>query len=635
MINLLNSSFDLGSLFKRDEVTASAISVCFAPVLRPWNVKRTLFGDTFETLLKNVPQIEELSNIPCKCLCDANKKLENGHADVMVDANYSDHSYSDALVVWQKCARHMYHHYLCQLLQTCQDVDRGGGRGGGGGRAGGGRRVRRVDNELHAGVTRDILYLSLFIIAEEDHDCYMSTISRPNGVLNRDRGKDPCADGELCRLNCTDVKYVYECCLGRADGAAGGGAGAAGGGGSSRRGGGRGRMKEASSIVTGNGSSSSSGNGRSRSHSSLVIVRDIISDCLSPAHTANTAILCAAYGCYKEALEACRQHLLMHPPQQQQQQQQQRQCGPKGWHCSTADSEEEAKNATEVLQSRGGGSDLRERHMCIERNEASIDGVPSVRSVLLRCLQIAVSRLVTHTLSVLAQGLPDPNTFSSSFQPSLSQPVRSSPGAVSTDADEKRRIEMGVDIADDVVLAVKLLWVLLAREVRRTGAEVDPEKEEGIVDEEEEEKTADGAVKITIETIVACMMSSPVCLCASALESTEALDQTGITHTIQHEDHLRNCLQTAWTIGPIKGVCEDLQIKTWTLDLLSHSPATEPDLSFNCYSMDTLRGTVALSLSKCVLAALGPHLTSHFVRALPSPFFDRLDLDFIAELVVD
>ena len=362
-----------------------------------------------------------------------------------------------------------------------------------------------------------------------------------------------------------------------------------------------------------------------------MIVRDIISDCLSPAHTAHTAVLCAAYGCYKEALEVCRQHLLMHPPQQQQQQQ--RQCGPDGWHCSTADSEEEAKNATESLQSRGGGSDLREGHMCMERNGASIDGVPSVRSVLLRCLQIAVSRLVTHTLSVRAKGLLDPDTFSSSFQPSLSLPVRSSAG-VSTDADEKRRTEIGVDIADDVILAVKLLWVLLAREVRRT-TEVDSEKEEGIVDEEEEEKMADGAIKIMIETIVACMMSSPVCLCASALESTEAIDQTGITHTTQHEDHLRSCLQTAWTIGLIKGVCEDPQIKTWTLDLLSRTPATEPDLSFDCQSIGTLKGTVALSLSKCVLAALGPHLTSHFVRALPSPFFDRLDLDFIAELVVD
>ena len=629
MTNLLNSSSDPGSLFKRDEVTASAISVCFAPVLRPWNVKRTLFGDTFETLLKNVPQIEELRNIPCKCLCDANKKLGNGHADLTIDANYSDHSYSDALVVWQKCARHMYHHYLCQLLEICKVVDRGGGGAGGG-------RVCRVDNELHVGVTRDILYLSLFIIAEEDHDCYLSTVStvsnRPYGVVKRDRGKDPCADGELCRLNCTNVKYVYECCLGHADGAAVGGGGR---GGSSRRGGGRGRKKEASSIVAGNGSGSSSGNGngRSRSHSSLVIVRDIISDCLYPADTANTAVLCAAYGCYKEALEACRQHLLMHPPQQQRQQrqpQQQQQYGQEVWHCSTADSEEEVKTVTDAMQTRGGGSDSREGHMCKERNGASIDGVPSVRSVLLRCLQIAVSRMVTHTLSVRPkQSLTDPNTFSSSFQPSLSLPVGSSARAVSTDADEKRRIGLGVDIADDVILAVKLLWVLLAREVRTTGTEVDPEEED------EEEKMADGAVKIMIETIVVCMMSSPVCLCASALESIEALDQTGITHTIQHDDHLRNCLQTAWTIGPIRGVCEDPQIKTWTLDLLSHTLATEPDLSFKCYSMDSLRGTIAMSLSKCVLAALGPHLTSHFVRALPAPFFDRLDLDFIAELVVD
>ena len=96
-------------------------------------MKRTLFGDTFETLLKNVPQIEELRNIPCKCLCDVHKKLGNGHADLTIDANYSDHSYSDALIVWQKCARHMYHHYLCQLLETCKVVDRAeGGEGGAG-----------------------------------------------------------------------------------------------------------------------------------------------------------------------------------------------------------------------------------------------------------------------------------------------------------------------------------------------------------------------------------------------------------------------------------------------------------------------------------------------------------------------
>ena len=106
--------------------------------------------------------MEEMKNIPCRCFCDAHKKMsdvrcsENGRADVLEESNYSDHSYSDALVVWQKCARHMYHHYLCQLSESLKVVDRGGSG-----------RVSRVDNRLHEGVLRDILYLSLYIIAEE------------------------------------------------------------------------------------------------------------------------------------------------------------------------------------------------------------------------------------------------------------------------------------------------------------------------------------------------------------------------------------------------------------------------------------------------------------------------------------
>lgn len=602
-------------------MTASAISVYFAPVLRPWNVKRTLFGDTFETLLKNVPQMEDMKNIPCRCLCDAHKKMsdirssENGQTDVLEESNYSDHSYSDALVVWQKCARHMYHHYLCQLLETLKVVDRGGSG-----------RVSRVDNRLHEGVLRDILYLSLYIIAEEDQDSTITTprpeSDRSHGAFNGVSGKNSCSESAVCRLNCTNVKYINEHCARHLDLERGGGGGS---------GGGRGRKKDVSHVTSSrsSGSGSSSGCGRTRSPSCLVIVRDIISDCVNPSHTANTAVLCAAYGCHKEALEACRQHLLMHSPQQQRHQQLSN-----GWHGTKAvregetDIEVVAEAEAEMGLSQGGGSYLQKGHLCDGRNGASSDAVPSVRTVLLRCLQIAVSRMVTHALSTRTQGGSDSTTSASALKPSLSPPIQSSAAAASSDADERRCSDIGADIADDVILAIKLLWVLLAREMT-TGREGDKEKEK-------EEEAADSTIKAMIETIVSCMMSSPVCLCAPALEGTETAGHTDTAHTTQHNDHMRDCLQAVWTPG---GTCTDPQVKTWTLDLLSRTPSptpsTEPDpaSSFRCYTLNDLRGTVAMSLSKCVLTALGSHLTAKFIRALPASFFDFLDLDFIAELV--
>lgn len=544
--------------------------------------------------------MEEMKNIPCRCLCDAHKKMsdvrcsENGQTDVLEESSYSDHSYSDALVVWQKCARHMYHHYLCQLLESLKVVDRGESG-----------RVSRVDNRLHEGVLRDILYLSLYIIAEEDSDSTMTTprpeSDRSHGVFNGVSGKNSCSENAVCRLNCTNVKYINECSARHLDSEGGGG--------------GRGRKKDVSHVTSSSGSGS--GCGRTRSPSCLVIVRDIISDCVNPSHTANTAVLCAAYGCHKEALEACRQHLLMHSPQQHQQQHQQ-------LHGTKAvrEGETSIEVVAEMVLSQDDGSYLQKGHLCDGRNGASSDVVPSVRTVLLRCLQIAVSRMVTHALSTHTQGGPDSRTSASSLKPSLSPPIQSSAASVSSD--------IGADIADDVILAIKLLWVLLAREMT-TGREGDMEKKN-------EKEAADSAIKAMIETIVRCMMSSPVCLCAPALEGTETASHTDTAHTTQHNDHMRDCLQAAWTP---RGTCIDPQVKTWTLDLLSRtptpppSPSTEPDpdSSFRCYTLNDLRGTVAMSLSKCVLTALGSHLTAKFIRALPASFFDFLDLDLIAELV--
>jgi hypothetical protein len=564
--------------------------------------------------------MEEMKNIPCRCLCDAHKKMsdvrcsENGQTDVLEESNYSDHSYSDALVVWQKCARHMYHHYLCQLLETLKVVDRGGSG-----------RVSRVDNRLHEGVLRDILYLSLYIIAEEDHDSTITTprpeSDRSHGVFNGVSGKTSCSESAVCRLNCTNVKYINEHCARHFHCEGGGG-------------GGRGRKKDVSHVTSSSGSGSSSGCGRTRSPSCLVIVRDIISDSVYPSHTANTAVLCAAYGCYKEALEACRQHLLMHSPQHQHQQQQRHQQLSNKWHGTKAVSEGEtnveveAETEAEMVHSQGGRSHLQKGHLCDGRNGASSDAVPSVRTVLLRCLQITVSRMVTHALSTGTQGGPDSRSSASALKPSLSPAIQTSAAAVSSDVDERRCSDIGADIADDVILAIKLLWVLLAREMT-TGRE-------GDMEEKEMEEAADGAIEAMIETIVSCMMSSPVCLCAPALESTETASHTDTAHTTQHNDHMRDCLQAVWTPG---GTCIDPQVKTWTLDLLSRTPSPtpstepDPDSSFRCYTLNDLRGTVAMSLSKCVLTALGSHLTAKFIRALPASFFDFLDLDFIAELV--
>ena len=158
-------------MYKKNERLAAEISVYFNPFLRPWNVKRALFGDTVESSLKNIPQVIPIKNLQCQTIkkfnfyhldqhcidkydgdiIDSSPKnvvdeennvehqnnkfnktmntnhinctdnLNNNSNDNDSNNNDSNIEVSEAFIAWQKSARKLYHNYLTLFMRIKRD----------------------------------------------------------------------------------------------------------------------------------------------------------------------------------------------------------------------------------------------------------------------------------------------------------------------------------------------------------------------------------------------------------------------------------------------------------------------------------------------------------------------------------
>jgi hypothetical protein len=486
----------------------------------------------------------------------------------------SEHACSDALLVWQKSAKHYYRSYLLHLLRRARHVGVSSGKNC--------QANRMWDEEV-----TDLLHLSLFLIIEEESKrsrshCHAKVNLNLN--LNRNlnhhhtRGGDcegSSKDGGLldgsCALGCCTEKYE--------------------------------NIKTAGED-TRHGKRS----GKSEIAIGLQTVRSIIrhSSGLNYSNTASTATLCAAYGCHKEALRACRNHLS---------------------HQS------------------GEGKGERESE---------------VRAVLLQSLQMSLCRLVRGTLHEQTVAFrscrPDHDRDAGSTTATTAATAAASPS--SSSASRAQRVgSMSSEASGDVELAVKLLWVSLVRSEGGGGGDADNIGE--IITPDSNKDDTGRIVDMVLGPIISCIMSSPLCLCPStALKMTEDGSWTGSRdrgsngHTQKQgaessaEKGVEKGVSTVdlevCLIGYLKGLCTEDSTQEHgglTMELLYSSPH-EPSEDTHDFPVPdpclpllrSLKAAVSATISRCVLAALGSVLTRKFVRALPPLFSDHLDIDYFADL---
>lgn len=461
-----------------------------------------------------------------------------------------EHACSDALLVWQTSAKHYYRSYLLHLLHRARHIQ---------GNTGSSCGVNRTWGEE----VTDLLHLSLFLISEEESKrirLHRAKINpNPNPNLNR-RNSGNSKEGLLertCALSCCTEKYEHHCLSGE-----------------NNRQGKRGEKSEIALC--------------------LQTVRGIVSHSsgLNCSNTAATAALCAAYGCHKEALRACRDHLS---------------------NCA---------------------------------GEGGEEGEVQVRAALLQSLQMSLCRLVKGLLHEQA------------VVPLSCHPTRGRDAA----AAASRAPSMGgmsCEASKDVELAVKLLWISL---VRSEGGEVNIRD----VTPDCKKDDAGRIVDMVLGSIISCIMSSPLCLCPSyvALKTPDdgpwiGSRDRGSNDLKQKQGH-ENCDVKGVTAGDLeicfreflRAVCiEDNTAmdsthgqEGLTMGLLYNAPHEDKDTDTGTDTHDCplpspclpllrrLKTAVSVSVSRCILSALGSKLTRQFVRALPPMFSDHLDIDFFAEL---
>ena len=102
------------------------------------------------------------------------------------------------------------------------------------------------------------------------------------------------------------------------------------------------------------------------------------------------------------------------------------------------------------------------------------------------------------------------------------------------------------------------------------------------------------------------------------------------------ESCLRDCLRAVCAEDGCGGLTLDLLYSA--LHGLSEGAQECPvPVSGSCTPLTlpllrSLKAAATVSVSRCVLTAIGSMLTRHVVRALPSTFTDHLDIDFFADL---
>lgn len=285
----------------------------------------------------------------------------------------------------------------------------------------------------------------------------------------------------------------------------------------------------------------------------------------------DTAVLCDAYGCYKEVTDVCRLYLMR----------------------SFKDNRE--------LKVDDSAADLK------------------IKCFLVRCLTAGVSSLME---GVIMNHVSGSTTVDKMDSDTVTGGVRGD--RVSSDGEGEGALG---SLRAEVVAAVRLMWVILARDVVvRRGVASRREGEGGAL--------IDWAVKELAET----MLSSSICPCflpftasqeGEAKQEGEGERERGavldLINEILRKENYPNTDKVL--VLPLERLFSDSCI---------HSSSVQINDTYKTkYSevLESIRATVASEVSHCLLSALGAALASRTIEVFPETVSDYLDIDFICQLI--
>jgi hypothetical protein len=154
----------LGSLYQRDESLAAGISMLLYPSVRPWNVKRALFGDSCDSFLS-------YPSSPINSVTHRQNSIRH-EKDSRDEAHLNQEIESDAFDVWQKAARYFYHTYLTLFMSIFVNRQKNSGS----------KKQRGIS---HTEIVTEWLHLSLYM-SQENNDYGNNDDNSDKKVTNND-----------------------------------------------------------------------------------------------------------------------------------------------------------------------------------------------------------------------------------------------------------------------------------------------------------------------------------------------------------------------------------------------------------------------------------------------------------------
>ena len=602
--------------------------VSLYPQLQPWNVKKTLFGDCSD-ILGNSSRPEGHSFMPCRHYASAiithetsGIKLRASESPVAKKGGVEDradcksrkedctraspdrscsiadpqHACHDALLAWQRSARGYYLKYLMTLMASMRVRKKGGLTR---------RREEGAYSKFDVGrdAIEDLLQLTLSAIKGADSD---------NRDGDRDRGD--ANRGEIALGgHPTHGHFSFSCDVHFQS-----------------------PRSYSRQTISNIWDQNSQGD---KMATCRRVVRYIVSDSLDPVHTASVAAMCAAQGCFFEALSACK---LYHTQR------------------------------THQRKHRNAGQGVRQSSIVLVGDVAVAE--KAVQMALSLCLQALICLVAKRALHTCAERYPVSATHT--IDSSRSQKQEDAKLELS-ESDASKHLTAALALMRQSFLRavpgpehVDTNTVIGGSGTRAAPSKEEKEEEEEVVMERDiVEKKGEHLLDAVLVPLIAAIMSSPICACPNeAFERSgaqvgekrekeigkgkgssgvmERLERVAMT-SCHHADlakHIRLCEYECECVASDlcspshrtdgRAVHGDL-----TLALLFRTPHTTHDTDTgpgrpSCppYLGDA-KDLIALRISQCARAAFGNKLTRKFIRSLPTNVSLHLHIDFIALLV--
>ena len=171
----------------------------------------------------------------------------------------------------------------------------------------------------------------------------------------------------------------------------------------------------------------------------------------------------------------------------------------------------------------------------------------------------------------------------------------------------------------DIVGAVKLLWVILAKDVvQKIGSGGDE----------------DALIGSSVKELASLILSSNICLCSLPFIRNQSGEGEGAGAAVL--DLMKDILREEnypTTEGVGLGV---LSLELLFSNSYNHSNKAHVSSTYDskyCQLLQCVRTIVASELAYCILSALHSALTSRVIQVFPETISNCLDIDFICQLI--